>query len=54
MKRVKVSKGKKKKNALGFMNVMEVTFINPSALFGSSKICRHLINARNVERMELR
>jgi len=53
MKRRKISKGPKK-NALGFMNVMEVAFIYPSAHFVPSKICMHLINARNVERMKLR
>jgi len=52
MKCIKISKGPK--SALGFMNVMEVAFLNPSALFGPSKICIHMINARKVEGMKLR
>ena len=49
MKCMKISKDTK--NALGFVNVMEITFINESAFLGPSKIYIHLISARNMERM---
>jgi hypothetical protein len=44
MKSMQISEGPK--NALGLMNVTEVTFINPSALFGPSKICIKLISGK--------